>query len=212
MLSRQSSRNGSIVEDVAPVPLANKTRRRFLVHQVSVTDTFNSLSLQYGVSVGDIKRSNNLWNERDIFARQTLNIPVHEKGSSTENGSSEQIFSHSSSTSSLRSLNSKKSEVSVDDLFAKVDQALDLGKKYTSEADVLETKRLSEEVERSNSRRRSEEVVSMQNGKLDKNFRLRASTSADSGKPRKLSSLLAERPLPEIRAVHERVDEDLFAL
>ncbi|GJN90987.1 hypothetical protein Rhopal_004001-T1 [Rhodotorula paludigena] len=50
--------------------------REVIVHQVKKTDTFASVSLQYGITPQNLRASNRLWPSDPIFLRSTLLIPL----------------------------------------------------------------------------------------------------------------------------------------
>jgi len=47
-----------------------------IVHKVVKSDTLQGLALKYNVEASDIKKTNKIWTNRDIFARKELIIPV----------------------------------------------------------------------------------------------------------------------------------------
>ncbi|XP_067827670.1 lysM and putative peptidoglycan-binding domain-containing protein 4 isoform X2 [Heptranchias perlo] len=55
-----------------------------LVREVVNGDNLNTFALQYGCSVADLKRVNNLIREQDFFALKTIKIPVKKHGLLTE--------------------------------------------------------------------------------------------------------------------------------
>ncbi|XP_076305238.1 lysM and putative peptidoglycan-binding domain-containing protein 3-like [Tachypleus tridentatus] len=66
--------------------LQNKfdTLRDFLEHKVKKEDTLQHLSLLYSCPVSEIKRANNLQTDKELFARQSLIIPVRKHSILTE--------------------------------------------------------------------------------------------------------------------------------
>jgi len=48
---------------------------KFIVHELAAGDTLQGLSVKYQVPIIEIKRENNIWQDKDIFARKTLVIP-----------------------------------------------------------------------------------------------------------------------------------------
>lgn len=48
------------------------------------TDSLQSLSLKYGCTVAELKRTNNLYSDQDFFALKTIKIPVQPHGLLTE--------------------------------------------------------------------------------------------------------------------------------
>lgn len=44
-------------------------------HPVISTDTVKGLSLKYGVKIPDLKRTNRIWSNDDIYSRQFLLVP-----------------------------------------------------------------------------------------------------------------------------------------
>lgn len=49
---------------------------RYIVHEVSKLDTLAGVAIKYGVEVADVKRSNGLVTDFQMFAHKTLRIPV----------------------------------------------------------------------------------------------------------------------------------------
>ncbi|KAM4676738.1 lysM and putative peptidoglycan-binding domain-containing protein 4 [Discoglossus pictus] len=66
---------------------------------ITQEDNLNKLALQYGCTVADIKRVNNLIREQDIYALKTIKIPVKVHGLLTE-GHSELNLQHRTSLTS----------------------------------------------------------------------------------------------------------------
>ncbi|KPP71982.1 hypothetical protein Z043_109058 [Scleropages formosus] len=58
-----------------------------LERDISHGDTLNTLALQYGCKVADIKRVNNLIREQDLYALKSIKIPVKKHGLLTERNS-----------------------------------------------------------------------------------------------------------------------------
>ncbi|XP_051896576.1 lysM and putative peptidoglycan-binding domain-containing protein 4 [Pristis pectinata] len=56
----------------------------FLVREVVDGDNLNTFALQYGCTVADLKRVNNLIKDQDFFALKTIKIPVKRHGLLTE--------------------------------------------------------------------------------------------------------------------------------
>ncbi|XP_055517022.1 lysM and putative peptidoglycan-binding domain-containing protein 4 isoform X1 [Leucoraja erinacea] len=56
----------------------------FLVREVGDGDNLNTFALQYGCTVADLKRVNNLIKDQDFFALKTIKIPVKKHGLLTE--------------------------------------------------------------------------------------------------------------------------------
>ncbi|MCO5608489.1 hypothetical protein L7F22_062700 [Adiantum nelumboides] len=60
-------------------PLGSNTldaSNRYIMHQVSKLDTLAGVAIKYGVEVADVKRSNGLVADLQMFAHKTLKIPV----------------------------------------------------------------------------------------------------------------------------------------
>ncbi|MCO5592146.1 hypothetical protein L7F22_046142 [Adiantum nelumboides] len=64
---RQTARLGSSTLDAS---------NRYIMHQVSKLDTLAGVAIKYGVEVADVKRSNGLVTDFQMFAHKTLKIPV----------------------------------------------------------------------------------------------------------------------------------------
>ncbi|XP_013067988.2 lysM and putative peptidoglycan-binding domain-containing protein 2-like isoform X1 [Biomphalaria glabrata] len=60
----------AIIKKSAPVT------RKFIYRKVNRTDTLMGIALKYGVTVGDLKRENKLWNSDHLFLREHLLIPL----------------------------------------------------------------------------------------------------------------------------------------
>ncbi|KAL4641915.1 lysM and putative peptidoglycan-binding domain-containing protein 4-like [Arapaima gigas] len=58
-----------------------------LERSISHGDTLNTLALQYGCKIADIKRVNNLIREQDLYALKSIKIPVKKHSLLTESGS-----------------------------------------------------------------------------------------------------------------------------
>src|SRR4051812_18914002 len=48
---------------------------KVIVNEIAPGDTLQGLSVKYQVPITEIKRENNIWQDKDIFARKTLVIP-----------------------------------------------------------------------------------------------------------------------------------------
>ncbi|KAK0213135.1 hypothetical protein DFS33DRAFT_1250101 [Desarmillaria ectypa] len=67
--------NGS-QEDVVESEVEEPDQKVVLVHEVSAKDSLAGVSLKYGISLADLRRSNHLWTSDSIHLRKVLYIPL----------------------------------------------------------------------------------------------------------------------------------------
>ncbi|KIY50163.1 hypothetical protein FISHEDRAFT_71779 [Fistulina hepatica ATCC 64428] len=76
----------SFLVDIAPNERTGDTRfasssgheeTLAIVHEVQKDDTFARVALRYGITISDLRRANQLWNNDPIHMRKMLYIPVH---------------------------------------------------------------------------------------------------------------------------------------
>eukprot|EP01100_Stratorugosa_tubuloviscum_P012592 TRINITY_DN6020_c0_g1_i1.p1 TRINITY_DN6020_c0_g1~~TRINITY_DN6020_c0_g1_i1.p1 ORF type:complete len:180 (-),score=80.16 TRINITY_DN6020_c0_g1_i1:120-659(-) len=52
-----------------------KDQNDYVIHQITGGDTLEGLAIKYNVQPNDIKRVNNIWNSKDIYALKNIYIP-----------------------------------------------------------------------------------------------------------------------------------------
>ncbi|CAL1537107.1 unnamed protein product [Lymnaea stagnalis] len=73
--------------------------RKFISRKVNRTDTLMGIALKYGVTVGELKKENKLWNNDHLFLREELLIPLTpENENCLEDGDTIVVFNGTSST------------------------------------------------------------------------------------------------------------------
>lgn len=60
----------------APTPSPSGQPETYLTHSVLSGDTLHALSIQYGVTVADLKRINGLYTDNELFAHRIIRVPV----------------------------------------------------------------------------------------------------------------------------------------
>ncbi|XP_032829647.2 uncharacterized protein LOC116953499 [Petromyzon marinus] len=77
----RATRDGARMAGERPPPLADVV---FLEREVREGDSLVTFALQYGCSVSDIKRANNLMSEQGMYALRSVRIPVRRHGLLTD--------------------------------------------------------------------------------------------------------------------------------
>ncbi|KJE90944.1 hypothetical protein CAOG_02168 [Capsaspora owczarzaki ATCC 30864] len=74
--SASASSSGAPTDARMAMDIAIRKSEESLTHLVSRGDTLQGISIKYGISIENLKRSNNLWNQNALMIKKSVAIPI----------------------------------------------------------------------------------------------------------------------------------------